>query len=396
MRLFTNPFSAVWVLAAAAPCRALLIPEPYGPYSVALQHSELVDDNRLDPWNSSHPRRIMISRFDPVPRDKCKKMCTEPYMSQFLADAEDNSWSVWMSEVNLTWPRGDLGKLDLQVCCDARPCPDGENSKYPIVLFGTGLNTTRLFYSAVAQEIASHGYTVVTMDHPYETDFVEFPDGTVIYTTDVIGDPDNLGPVEHAMDIRAQDASFVLDTLGVPHAADAEASDHPDAAKVGMVGHSLGGAAAGAVMLNDTRVVAGVDLDGIMLGDVLNAGVGRPGTPQSFMLFGSTGHDSSVEGSWQQLLDNMDERHPEEWIKELSLDGSLHHTFGDYGVIADVAGWREDKGLEAMLVGEILGSKAMEILGAYMDDFMQMTLRGGDGKLVVGPSPEFPEVLFVD
>jgi hypothetical protein len=48
-----------------------------------------------------------------------------------------------------------------------------------------GLNTTRLLYSVLAQEVASQGFTVITLNHPFDTDIVEFPDRFVAYGGDV-------------------------------------------------------------------------------------------------------------------------------------------------------------------------------------------------------------------
>ncbi|KAK1764917.1 hypothetical protein QBC33DRAFT_593649 [Phialemonium atrogriseum] len=391
MKLFATSIPTVCVLVAV--CCGLLIPEPTGPYKTALHPFQLVDDSRLDPWNSSHPRRIMVSRFDPVPPERCTQTCTVPYMSQFLADSEDAIFDTYLSSANLTWPSGVLSQLELQICCNraSRPFPNA-TLEYPVVLFSSGLNTTRFFYSAIAQTIASRGYTVVTMDHPYETDIVEFPDGTIVYGGNVVADPNNTAPLVHALDVRTNDASFVLHSLGVPFVTE---TDDPDTARAAMVGQSFGGAAAAAAMVNDTRLVAGVNLDGMMFGPVLNAGLGRPGIPQSFLVFGSVGHNSSSDDSWGRFLETMHTWHPEEWVKELSVEGSIHGSYADFGVIADVAGWRDDEGLVQALIGDITGARTMEILAAYLDDFLQMALRGEDQGLLNGPSSEFPEVQFL-
>lgn len=376
---------------------SLLLPLPNGPFNVSLQIRELTDHSRPDPWNSSHPRHLMVSRFDPVPPSQCLP-CTVPYMTPLVATSEDVIFSIWMSTYNLTWPAGVLSQLELQVCCTCspltRPSPF-KRGAYPVVLLGAGLNTTRLFYSVLAQEIASRGYTVVTLDHPYETDVVEFPDGTVIYGGNVVGHQNGTEQYVHALDIRTNDASFVLDELGVPFVTD---TDDAGAAKAGYVGHSFGGAAAAAAMLNDTRVMGGANLDGAMFGPVLNAGIGRPGIPQSFLLWGSAGHNSSVEGSWAKFLETVRRWDPEQWVRELSLAGSTHGSFWDAGVIADVAGWRGDEGLTDLVelfCGQILGPRAMEVLGAYLGDFLGMTLKSEGEGLLAGPSEEFPEVEFL-
>jgi len=331
-------------------------------------------------------------------------------MSPFLGAAEEAIYNSYFAGTGIELPAGVLASLRLQACCTTKDKHGGhtdskmgclEPSKYPVVLLGAGLNTTRLFYSALAQEIASTGYTVITMDHPYETDVVEFPsDGSVIFGGNVVGDLNNTAPLIRALDIRSRDASFILDKLRIPF-PDSSRKDAGKKAKVGMVGHSFGGAAAASAMLNDTRIVGGVNLDGYMFGPVLDTGVGRPGLHQSFLLWGSTGHNSSTDPSWGQFLETMKNKPAveREWVKELSLSGSMHGSFGDYGVIADVAGWREDERLAPLVdafAGPISGTRMMEISGKYLDAFMQMAVKGErEGRLLGGPVGEFPEVEFL-
>lgn len=369
-------------LAVVAVSGDYVFPEPDGPFRVTMTSEELVDQARPDPFNSSHPRRLMISRFTPVPRKQCQKTCLVQYMPEVVAREEDANLLAFLKTDE--WPVGILSQLQLQLCCEVRPrC---KKKSYPTLLLGTGLNTTRLFYSAMAKNIASTGYEVIAMDHPYETDIVQFPDGTVIYGGNVPADKNNTGPLIHALDARLRDASFILNELGVQYT-----TDNPSNSKAGFVGHSFGGAAAAHTMLNDTRVVAGINFDGLMFGPVLNAGLGRPGIPQSFLLWGSEGHNSTVDTAWDQLWKTHDSYHPGEWMKELGMKGSVHGSFWDMVLIADVAGLRENP----PLYGEVTGARVMEILRAYLRDYFGMALTGKGEGLLAGPDSKYSEVVFV-
>jgi hypothetical protein len=64
------------------------------------------------------------------------------------------------------------------------------------------------------------GYEVIVMDHPYETDIAEFPNGTIIYGGHVASDPNKNATLEFALDVRTADVpSFwiasALDILGL-------------------------------------------------------------------------------------------------------------------------------------------------------------------------------------
>lgn len=56
---------------------------------------------------------------------------------------------------------------------------------------------------------------------------------------------------------------------------------------------------------------------------------------------------------------------------ELNVEGSVH-----IGYVMYVAGWRDNEGLVRVVIGDIAGSRMMEFMGAYLDDFLQLALRG--------------------
>jgi pimeloyl-ACP methyl ester carboxylesterase len=78
----------------------------------------------------------------------------------------------------------------------------------------------------------------------------------------------DISSIYHALDIRMNDVSFVLDTLGLTYDIGTP--------KAVMFGHSFGGATTAAAMMNDTRLRGGVNLDRLLFGGVINAGLGRP------------------------------------------------------------------------------------------------------------------------
>lgn len=357
-----------------AAVQALVIPSPKGPFVTRWESLELVDDNRLDPFNASHTRRIMISRFSPIPEARCKKLCRVPYMSTEVAAIEDAILDAFVGDVG--WPSGLLGSLELEVCCEVdKSYQQTGGHKFPTLFFGTGLNTTRLSYSATVQHVASKGYEVVIMDHPYETDVVQFPDGQIIFGGRVPADPNNTVALEFGLDARTADISFVLDTLGIH--------------RTNYIGQSFGGAGVAAAMLNESRVISGVNLDGAMWGPAVARGVSRP-----FLVWGSDGHNSSSELTWTNFFNAMDEKHAEVWTKELSMTHSGHGSFTDFSLIGDVTGLRDNEALLEFF-GNVTGARAMEVLKEYISDFVEFTLGDEDDCLLAGPSKEHPDVTFL-
>jgi hypothetical protein len=101
-----------------------------------------------------------------------------PYIPPITATAEGEILGAY------GWPRRSLQPLralGVQIKAPQHAKRSGKrNEECPVALFSEGPNTARVWYSHVAQEIASQGSVVVMMGHPYDTDIVEFPNGDVV------------------------------------------------------------------------------------------------------------------------------------------------------------------------------------------------------------------------
>src|SRR6202035_787132 len=117
--------------------------------------------------------------------------------------------------------------------------------RLPVIVFSHGAHDHRADTTIVVQELASHGYVVVTVDHTYDA-FSEFPDGRL---TVPLQDPKYLlGAPDFARDIR-----FVLDCvehLAAGRNPDADQRPLPeglldalDPHRIGMFGWSKGATA---------------------------------------------------------------------------------------------------------------------------------------------------------
>ncbi|KJK88703.1 hypothetical protein H633G_07435 [Metarhizium anisopliae BRIP 53284] len=218
---------------------AILVPPPVGPYDVAMRVESITDPSRpadpLDANNHVHGRRILFSIFLPAAE----------------AGLDDGLFSSFDMELC------DLDRLN--------PCGGGDQRRkeYAVALFTPGLSDSRLLYGAGARSLASQGYVVVTVDHPYEADFVEFPDGTVIVGRNISGDDEPAK--EKAIKVRAADLSYIIDQLHNRTLTKSLLDKFPgslDLGKIAVYAHSVGGGAAATLARNDKRVLGGVDFDG--------------------------------------------------------------------------------------------------------------------------------------
>lgn len=142
----------------------------------------------------------------------------------------------------------------------------GGGARFPVVLFSPGLGGVRTQNTAWAEELASHGYVVAALDHPYDSAAVVLADGRTINTKIAStgdDDEDNQRAVE-TTGIRAADLSFVLTQLG--RLDRGEITDpltgRLDTGRAAVTGHSLGGGAALQAARQDRRFDAVINLDG--------------------------------------------------------------------------------------------------------------------------------------
>jgi dienelactone hydrolase len=134
------------------------------------------------------------------------------------------------------------------------------------VLFSPGLGGVRTQNTAWAEDLASRGYVVAGVDHPYDSAAVVLADGRTVRTrVAATGDPDEdarrtIGWTA----VRAADLSFVLTQLGRLDRGELTGpfTGRLDTARAAATGHSLGGAAAVRAAQRDPRFSAVIDLDG--------------------------------------------------------------------------------------------------------------------------------------
>lgn len=146
--------------------------------------------------------------------------------------------------------------------------PDG--GRHPVLLLSPGNATNVAFYAGLAEELASHGYVVVGIDHPYQVAAVDLGDTVAVYAGDA--------PMGEAMEItatrideRVADVDAVLDALADDPTALGLAADQLDLDRIGMLGHSNGGVTAALVCRDDARVAACLNMDGQLGGGPLAA-----------------------------------------------------------------------------------------------------------------------------
>jgi dienelactone hydrolase len=355
--------------APAGPGQTPYLPEPTGPSPVGTTSLYLKDVSRPDPWAAGvKARELMASLWYPATPSDGRR-------ARYMTPAE--------SELQLTSrgitgvPQDALSTVRTNAISDATPA--GGQRSLPLVVLSPGFTNSRSALTALAEDLASHGYVVAGIDHTYESFATAFPDGRV--TTALAREAPRRGPGfwEKVVAGRAADVSFVLGELTGAYRAWPGAG-LIDPSRIAMAGHSAGGAAAIAAMLADSRIRAGIDMDGSTHARIPDRGLSRPFLflgKQSNYTPGGEGAVTTWERDWKRLTG---------WKRWLVVAGAIHASFTDLGLLADQVGIDVGAGLP--------GARSLDITRAYVRAFFDQHLRKKPQALLDQPSPRYPEVTF--
>ena len=327
----------------------------------------LTDTSRPDPWAAGvGARELMVSVWYPAAAPGGRRA---PYMTP--AESELQLTSRGITGI----PPGTLSTVRTNAVSDATPA--GRQHSLPLVVLSPGFTNSRSALTALAEDLASHGYVVAGIDHTYESFATAFPDGRV--TTALARAAPGRDRKERVVAGRAADVGFVLGELTGAHPAWPGAG-LIDPSRMAMAGHSIGGAAAIAAMLADSRIRAGIDMDGSTAAVIPDEGLARPFLflgKRSNYTPGSAGAVTTWERDWELLTG---------WKRWLVVTGAIHASFTDLALLADQAGIDIGDGLS--------GARSLDITRAYVRAFFDQHLRGRPQALLDRPSPRYPEVTF--
>jgi dienelactone hydrolase len=360
--------------------RTFLIKAPGPQLQLGTTTADITDYSRTNTWapggNNTDPRTIQISVFYPVGTEPCSGGYETQYVPQEVSDFERNYFAAY----------GVLGKIDYAALRSHfyRKCSNAAKD-YPILIFSPGYYRTRLLYGVLAQSIAKSGYIVVTVDHPYDADVVVLANGKVIPGID-----DNVvtGTEQEDIDIRNQDIEFLLNKLGDARFVKKALPSLPyklDTSRIGIFGHSAGGAAATSLLIDDKRVVGGINLDGPWPPNATAESLKKP-----FLLFGSKAHTHFTDQTWNKTWPSL-----KGWHAELNINRTSHSSFGDLAYLVKSLGLG-NSGNESMVVGTIDGGVDMADIRTVVVDFMNWILKGKRrSKLLEGDNEGYPDIFYV-
>jgi len=259
---------------------------------------------------------------------------------------------------------------------------------FPVLIFSHGWNGFRQQSTFLMQELASHGYIVVAMEHPYGARLSVFPDGTIIPNN-----PNALPkgkPTEEyeaaariLVDQWAGDIGFALTYLSALNQNDSQGQFTNMFAieKVGIFGHSTGGGAAIQFCSIDSRCKAGLTLDAFVrpLGLIaLEKGTRQP----FFYMFSELWPFERNTELFQRYYSHVDQSNQVVYIL-----GADHYDFSDLPALSPLAA-------QLGLKGQIDGKRVQYIIDSYVLAFFDREFNNKPTNLFDGPQLEYPDVRY--
>ena len=202
----------------------------------------------------------------------------------------------------------------------------GGYGRRPVVLFSPGSSSVRMQNTAWAADLASHGYVVAGVDHPYDSTVVVLADGRVLETRiQATGDDDVDEAVANrsALD-RAADLRTVLDDLAAVDEGTLETplAGRLDLDRVAVTGHSLGGAAALQAAGVDDRFDAAINIDGYPRNEA------RPRQPILMIVSGRGSGNEVNDAEYHERIDDV-MRGANDASRVTTIPDAAHLTFTD-------------------------------------------------------------------
>jgi dienelactone hydrolase len=372
--------------------RETMLPTPTGSFAVGRTTYVWSDPAHADPLAPQPGTKRELFAWIWYP-------AAPPQPSQTVEDYMPAPWRrATEGGVLLTLLTRDLSRVRAHSIRAAEVSP--QQHSYPVVLMRTGLAALTTDYTTLAEDLASHGYVVVGFDAPYRSWVVVFPDGRVIARApqnnmDLFGGSQADQLANKLAQAWSADTGFALDQLERLNTSDPSGRflGRLDMQRVGVFGHSLGGATALQFCHDDSRCKAGIDVDGAPLGSVIAEGVAQP-----FMFLLSDHSGESAEAQTPEAIRqaganirSIYDRLPSDRRLQITIRGAGHYMFSDGAMLKSPLLMRA---MRILGVVRIDGRRQVAVTAHYITTFFDVYLQGAPASELKS-QPEYPEIEYV-
>jgi len=384
------------------------LPEPTGPFKVGTSWLSFTDFHRKETFTETPDdfREIAVRVWYPAEIKRSYEPCLYIEHDAFLP-GQGISDEIRSAFENMNQ------RLSSIKTHSYRNAPAAEIPVlFPIVLYSHGYWEGMNQSTILMEELASHGYFAASIGHSFETNSVTKPDGTLVrydplnpelklrneerqkavhleHALTQTLDPDKLDSLFYeimkarpkmleSFAIWADDISFVLDQLEGLNREQGNFQNKLDFKHIGVIGHSFGGAASGQACLSDARITAGINMDGLQVGDMIDMSIEKP--------FFFMHHDNL------QALNKTPNKHLFQRARGpaylMVIEGSGHYNFSDFSLPAISEAALVPEGA----LGSIDGMRFIKILNDCVVTFFDMYLKENMSRSVEKVSQNYPEI----
>ena len=241
----------------------IVLPAPRGPRAVGVATYRWTDSTRIDSLSSPPTWRAVLARVW-YPAQPTAGASPAPYADHL--DAAVNEWTALHARVRTHSMAG-------------APFADGL-PRAPVIVFATGRSTGSFDYTALGEELASHGYIVVGVDSPHHSKVV-LADGTLspvrFPSMGPSTYPTGFDSAQAPMNaLVSADLRFVVRRLGGIDRDDPLLRQRLDLGRVGMAGHSNGGMAGSRACALEAMCRVFFGIEGMQTRELRLGGVDKP------------------------------------------------------------------------------------------------------------------------
>jgi hypothetical protein len=294
--MFTSVFFAIGM-------PVITLPEPTGKYDVGTSSFSLMDEERdeIHTDDTNDKRELFIEVWYPG-------ALHEPVTPKSL-------WSELYSGQRdvVRFTLNYLKRIKTHSYPDIPPALD--EGQFPLLLFNHGLQMFTSQSTMLMEHLASNGYIVVSIAHPYESLRVNLAQGGTVLpefitslekfkeamewikktSGPIVAAQDSIKSIESREErgeimLRAirnadlnlvveewtKDNQYVLDRILTPEENPLNFPHLIDTTRIGIMGMSIGGATAGEFCKIDQRVKAGINVDGLQYGTTQDDSLNLP------------------------------------------------------------------------------------------------------------------------
>lgn len=375
----------------------LILPKLNGQFKVGKTTVYLIEKDRPALPGLTAPREWVVTIF--YPADPAAGATPAPYAGEALNTA--------YTDYSLT--KESAGALD-HIHSNAywNAAANHSAGKFPVLLFSPGGGEQPLFYSALLEQISSFGYIVVAIPEPFDTPVIPLPDGRILTSNQMAewcqhetsckkaisgGETAMQEIMDKMKDNRAKDMIFALSQLEKINRDNPILADALDMEKVGVFGHSFGGASSVRLAQLDKRIdaVAVLDSDIFLVIPKDSKSLSQP------VLYMTA---SNIDASAQELEEisknnaltaaYLSGSFPYYFI---NIAGTTHQSFQSDAMF--LAPYISIGGESVTLnAGDTTPARITLVVSTYVLAFFDQHLKGIDQTLLDGPSASYPEITI--